>query len=469
MSRTAVSNRIVHTPGTLRPMLRLAWPVLLEQFLGILVWFSDRLLVGHYLDTVHLAAITLMAYVLWLIFGLFMTVGIGATAMVARFVGAGNYRMARRVTNQAFLVGAVAAIFATGLGFAFGEQIVQFFQLKGEAARLAVVYLHYMLPVIPLMMIEAVGIACLRGAGDMIAGLIIMAVVNVVNVIVSWSLVRGWGPLPELGWDGIAIGTMTGFIVGAGLVLWLLLRGRSGLKFHWRMLCFNRNLAGRLLWTGLPGGADMLSIIGCQLWFVSIINQFGNVATAAHGVAICVESLAFQPGAAFQMAAATLAGQYLGAKNTRKAGRVAWMAVLLGGGIMTTVGAVLFVGAGHIAPLLVRAEQVYVARQAVPLLRTVSLAMPALALTLILTGVLRGAGDTRWPLVFSLIGFLAVRIPLAYWFAQESFTIPGTSLVVAGWGLGVVGAWYAMVIDLHIRAAMVVSRVLHGGWKKVKV
>jgi len=464
-----LSVPLTEAPGILRPLLRLALPVLLEQLLAILVWFSDRLLVGHYLETEHQAAITLMGYVLWLMYGLFATVGIGATAMVARFVGAGEEQLARKVTNQALLVGTVLAVVVTLLGAVFGQRIVLFLQLRGEAAELATIYFNYMLPAIPLMMIEGVGIACLRGAGDMVAGLIIMAAVNVVNVAVSWTLVLGLGPMPKLGWEGIAIGTLCGFIVGGLMVLFLLGRGRSGLKIQRRWLLPDLKLIRRLLRIGLPGGADMLSIIGCQLWFVSVINQLGNLATAAHGVAICVESVAFLPGAAFQMAAATLAGQYLGAGDYRKAGRSAWMACLLGGGIMVSVGVVLFFYAGRLAPLFVSAEQIEVARLATPLLRTISLAMPALALTLILGGALRGAGDTRWPLAFSLIGLLGIRIPGAYYLAFNLVAIPGTEWIVSGWGLGVIGAWYAMVADLHVRAALIIYRITHGGWKRIKV
>jgi len=450
-------------------MLRLAIPILIEQVLAMLVWFSDRVLTGQYLDTPHLAAITLMAYVLWLMYGLFSVVFIGATAMVARLVGAGDTDSARRVTNQAFLLGGVLATASTLFWAVCGERVVLLLQLEGDTAALAVDYLRYIVPVLPLIMVEAVGIACLRGAGDMVSGLVVMAIVNVVNVAVSWSLVLGLGPLPVLGWQGLAIGTMCGYVVGGLLVLWLLLRGRWGLRIQWHRLRPDWDLIRRLLWIGTPGGVDTLSIIGCQLWFVSLINQLGDVATAAHGVAICVESTAFLPGVAFQMAATTLAGQYLGARQYRKAGRSVLMALAVGGGIMVAVGVIMFTQASHLPQLFLKADQVDVARQAVPLLRIVALAMPALALTMILSGALRGAGDTRWPLVFSLIGFLGVRMPAAYLLAFESVGIPGTDLTIGGFGLGVQGAWYAMAIDLAVRAVLVLYRFGHGGWKRVEV
>ena len=213
----------------------------------------------------------------------------------------------------------------------------------------------------------------------------------------------------------------------------------------------------------------MVSLIGCQLWFVSIINRLGDMAAAAHGVAIRIESLAFLPGIAFQMAATTLAGQYLGAGDKRKAGRCVLTALAIGGGMMITAGVIFFCNAESLARMFVKAEEIDVAKQAAPLLRTISLGMPALALTLILSGALRGAGDTRWPLLFTLIGFLAIRIPGAYWLSFAWVYVPGTNFVIEGWCLGVVGAWYAMVIDLYVRSMMVLYRFLHGGWKRVKV
>jgi putative MATE family efflux protein len=389
--------------------------------------------------------------------------------MVARLVGAGDFRSARRITNQAFVVGAGVAAVVALLGVLLGERAVHFLQLQGEAAELAVTYFHYMLPAMPLIMVETVAIACLRGAGDMISGLIIMALVNVVNVGVSWALVLGLGPLPDLGWDGIAIGTLCGYVVGGLLALGLLVRGRWGLRIEWRGLWPDRDLIRRLLRIGLPGGADVLSVIGCQLWFLSMINQLGDQATAAHGVAICVESMAYLPGAAFQMAATTLAGQYLGARDYHKASRSVLLACLVGGGVMVSMGAVFYVQAYPLAQLFVRSEQADVARLAAPLLRTVAMAIPALALSMILSGALRGAGDTRWPLVFSLVGFLGVRIPAAHWLAFDSVRIPGTAWIIAGCGLGVLGAWCAMVTDLTVRAAMIAYRFWHGGWKQIEV
>jgi putative MATE family efflux protein len=453
---TGANNAGAASPasGVLRPVLRLAVPVIFEQLLAMLVGFSDTLLTGWYLTLDHLAAVNLMVYLTWILTSMFVVVTIGATALVARSVGAADGDAARRVTNQAFLLGAVISAPVTVLGYVCGRGLIALLQLDGTPGALALQYWDILIPALPAMMFISVGSACLRGAGDTVAGFVIMGLVNLANIALSWSLMRGWGPMPELGWGGIAWGTSLSYQLGGLLMLCLLLRGRAGLRL--RAAPPDVELLRRILRVGVPGGADVGAVLICQMWYLAIVNQLGALAAAAHGVAIRIEALAYLPGLAFQVAATTLAGQYLGAKDLRRAHHsvlTACLACLL---VMLTAGAVFYFGAEQLANLFLGNEQAEVARQAAPLLRTIALGMPALALLTVFTGALRGAGDTRWALLFTLIGFLAVRIPLTY--------------ALTDWiAWGVEGAWYAMVADLYVRAALVTYRFRHGGWTRVAV
>lgn len=460
---------ITSQTGTLRPLIRLAIPVLAEQMLILLVGLSDSLLVGHYLDRPHLAAITLMTYLLWVVSSLFSVVAIGATAMVARFVGATNWTMARRTTQQAILVGFFFSLLGFGFGWMFLDEIPKMLQLQGFSATLASEYFSYIVPVLPLIGLQIVGIACLRGAGDMISGLMVMVTVNIVNVAISWALVLGLGPFPNLGWQGIAIGTMIGYIVGGILTISLLLAGKAGLRLNLRGLWFDWELIRRLLRIGIPGGFDMLSLVGCQLWFLSVINCLGELATAAHGVALRVESLAFLPGGAFAVAATTIVGQYLGAERPYQAARSGWIACWVGTATIIPPTIFFFIYPEFCAGLLVSKDQADVVRTAAPLLQIIALGIPALAPAMILTGGLRGAGDTIWPMIINLSSLTLVRISLTFLLAFPGFWVVPLGLYVKGFGLGIAGAWIAMVVDLWIRGALVLARFAHGGWKRVKV
>src|SRR5262245_48323208 len=172
-SRTKIARMAepLESPGTLRPMLRLALPVLAEQFLATLVVYSETILAGQYLSgpplgQAPLAAMTLLAYFMWLVTGLFAFVAIGSLAMTARFVGAGDMEMARRVTNQSLLAGLVLCGLLAGGLVVWLPSLIDLMNANGEVGALTVRYLYLVLPVLPAIMLTQVGPACLRGAGD---------------------------------------------------------------------------------------------------------------------------------------------------------------------------------------------------------------------------------------------------------------------------------------------------------------
>ena len=102
-------------------------------------------------------------------------------------------------------------------------------------------------------------------------------------------------------------------------------------------------------------------------------------------------------------------------------------------------------------------EQQDTVTAAIPVLRLVALAMPALASTIVFTQALRGAGDTKVPVLFTWFGFLGVRLPLAFLLTQERF------------GLGLYGAWLAMCADLLVRGTFFLVRFASGKWRLARV
>ncbi len=451
-------------------MLRLALPVLAEQLLNLLPSVTDRFLAGRYLHGDHyLAAINQSAYVLWLFTCLFATVSIGATALVARFVGARDFPLARRAVHQSLILGMIFVVLIVAIAIIFGHQLIGMTGLKPDAAKLTEEFLGIILIAMPAIMIEQVGIACLRGSGDTVSGMIAMMALNGINAAMSAALCAGWGPLPELGWKGLALGTTTGYYAGAFIVLMRLVYSRNGINVSWRLLKPDTDLLRRLLRVGLPGGADFAAIVGCHLWYLTIINRVSELAAAAHGIMNVTESLSYLPGIAFQVAAGTLAGQFLGAGDSHRASISVLRACLVGCGVSTIMGAMLLLFYQQITGFFVGPQQHQVAQLAASSLWIAAIAQPFLALAMVFSGALRGAGDTRWPLMCTFVGFICVRIPLAYWLAWDKIELPGTDIVVSGWGLGLQGAWIAAVSDIIVRCSLVSYRFFHGGWKHARI
>jgi putative MATE family efflux protein len=439
------------SPSPWREILALAWPVLCQQFLVFLVGASDRFLAGWFEpDVAYQAAQTTASYLGWVITSYTVFITAASAALVARLVGAGDRGAAVRATNQALLLAAGLGLAGTAVGLAGADRFAVLLGLRGETATYAVAYFRPLFLLLVFQMIEMAGIYCLVGAGDTRPGLYVLGGVAVINIPLGWLFFH------FLGFPGIALGTAVSHLIGCLVVLVMLARGRAGLWLRLRLLCPDGALLWRLLRVGVPAGVDSMSIAGSQLWFLTIVNGLGDAASGAHGIALGWESLAYLSGAAFGTAAMALVGLNLGAGRPDRAARCGWTAYGLGCGVMSGMG-VLFV---VLAPWMFRLycpqpEKHQVIEQGVPVLQLVALAMPALASTQIFTAALRGAGDTRVPLLFTWTGFLLVRIPLAYLFTR------------LGWGL--YGAWMAMFADLLVRGGFFLARFAGGRWQRVTV
>jgi putative MATE family efflux protein len=444
-----------------RQVTWLAAPVLVEQALLYLVGLSDTILTGRYLSEDHLAAVTVASYLLWFLGSLLTVVSVGATALVARMIGSNQRRAAQEVSQQAVAMALFVGTMTMAVGWAVAPAVVSVMNLGGLAAFEAVRFLRIVLTVTPLLACTTVGVACLRGAGDTRTGMWVMVFVNAVNAGLSWSLVRGFGPFPRMGFAGIALGTAWGEGLGGLVVLAVLMRGRAGLRLDWRGLRPVWGEIRRITRISLPAAGESLTNILCQLWFLSLINRLGSVATAAHGVAIRCESIGFLTVTAFSVAASTLTGQYLGANRPDLAGRAARTAWSMGVLVLGSLGLLIYAQAALMFAVFLGGRQPQVAFVGVPVLRVVAFALPALATIVVLNGALRGAGDTRWPWVIVSLGYVGVRLPLTY-----LLTSP---VGQGGYGWGLYGAWVAMFTDIHVRAVLIAARFLHGGWQWSRV
>jgi putative MATE family efflux protein len=415
------------------------------------------------------SAQTTANYLAWFINSYTVLVSVGSTALVARFVGAGDRAAAIRVTNQSILLAVVLGLIGTVAGFLGMRQLIAVLQLSGPSADIAVAYLRPIFALLVFQVIEVAGIACLIGAGDTRTGFWVLGGVAVINLPLAWSFFLGIGPWPGLGFEGIAVGTAVSHTIGGSAVLILLARGRAGLHLRLPLLRPNGNLIWRILRISVPAGADSLSVIVGQFWFLSLVNRLGDVAGSAHGIALGWEAMGFLSGAAFGTAAMTLVGQNLGAGKPERAAHSGWVAFGVGGVVMCAMGAIFFTLARPMFTLFCpHPDQVAIVDTGVPVLRLSALFMPGLACCIIFTYALRGAGDTRVPLLFTWIGFLGIRIPLTYVLALESVDL-GSLGTWHGAALGLYGAWLAMFADIVIRGGFFLYRFTSGRWQRIQV
>lgn len=452
-----------------KQVLYLAWPVLAQQALLFSVGVYDRFLAGNNLPddpSKHVAiqaAQTQFAYLLWFISCFSVLVTAGSVALVARFTGARDPESANRTLHQSVLLAVVLGAAGGVIGLLTAPSFVRILGLEGDTAEFTLDFLRPLLLLLPFQMLELAGVACLVGRGDTRTGPIVSGLVALFNLPLAWSLFHGIGPIRGLGYTGIALGTGISHVIGSVIVLAVLIRGHRGLKLQWCELRADPAWMYRILRISVPAALDSMSVVVGQFWFLSLVNQIGDATNrdfirAAHGHALQWEALGYLSGYAFGIAAMSLVGQNLGAGRPDRAAKCGWTALALAVGLMSFMGLLFFTLAVPMFRLFSTGEhQQPVIDFGVPVLRLVAFAMPALACTNVLTASLRGAGETRRPVLITWAGFLGVRIPLAYWLIQGS---PD---------LGLIGAWLAMFADLYVRGGLFLIMFARGKWKATRV
>jgi putative MATE family efflux protein len=447
-------------------VLTLALPTLAQQGLLFFIQWYDQYLAKRYSPD-HQAALTTANYLYWFVSSYSIVVSVGATALVGRFVGAGDWSLANRAAAQAMLLAVAFGLLGTTAALFGLPGLMHLLKLQDGSPDIAVRYLYPLAIILTLQMIQTGGTACLVGAGDTRTGLWVLTGVAAVNVPVAWVFSGGGDPARPDSFTGIALGTAVSHACGGLAVLAVLFRGRAGIRLSLARLIPDFALLYRLLRVSVPAAFDALSVACCQLFFLSIVNNLGKEEGAAHGIAIRWEALGYLAGGAFGPTVMAVVSQSLGQKRPDRAAHGVWAAFGMGCGVMCVMGVVLYAFARPMCEAM-SPDNPHVAEMAASALRLIALAMPAVAVWIIFTAGLRAAGDTRFPAVITWVGFVGVRIPLALLLTRPAIDLGSLGTIPAlDWGL--IGAWVAMVTDLYVRAALFVWRFVAGPWRTIRV
>lgn len=418
---TVVGEGLPVRPGTTgwseqRRVLGLAAPVIGENLLQTLLGVVDTALVAG-LGAVALAGVGTALQVIFVLLGALSAFAVGSAVLVAQAVGAGDTGRASSVARQSIVWSLLASVPLSVLGVAFAVPLVGIFGLAPDVAAVAVEYLHVTMATVATLLLMFICSGILRGAGDSRTPMLVTAVANVVNIALAYGLIYGaWG-LPALGAVGSAWGTFASRLIGSGLLVWALVRGRNGVRIGGGSWWPRWPIAGRVLRIGLPAALEEVLVITAIVALTPIAAPLGTIVLAAHRVVINALSLSFLPGIGFGLAATSLVGQSVGARDPQAAARITRIALCWAMAWMGLLGLVFFVWAEGLVRLFSTDPALVAA--AVPALRVVAITQPFWAATFVLAGVLRGTGNTTFPLLVTGIAawtIVAVAAVLVHFF-----------------------------------------------------
>jgi len=440
----------VHRESSYRQILQLALPAVLEQSILFAATLVNIALAGH-LGVDKLAAFGLASQLLNMHHIVLTPVAIGGGVLVATAIGAQDEAGAHTVLGQSLCLGLAVGMALAIIYAVFAYPAMHLIGANVDSLEPGVLVLRYMAVAFPLHGMFYVARACLRGAGDTRSPLYATCVVAVVQVFSANALVKGLFGFPEFGIGGVALGVLAGQVAGTALMGTGLASGRLRLslsKVVWRM---NRSITSAILRLGSPAGGEQLSLRLGQMANMRLIADLGTTSLASYIVALNAISTAYVVGIGFTEAATTLAGQWVGARNhaaARSSARRVWdlSAVAMGAmGVIAVLWTRQVLGIFSDDPLVIE--------HAVVPLRLAALVLPAEAANQVLGGAMRGAGDSRWPMMTTTWGNWLIRLPFTMLLARY---------------MGLVGAWLAVVADIVLRALANTWRFRGDAWFRTR-
>lgn len=430
---------------------RLAIPTIFANLMVMTVFLADTIIVGWLKDEPALASVGLISVLMWMINSPFFALSVAANSLVSRFWGEEDFSQARKAAGQFLLITFLFTLIGFCLLFPTAEGVVRLLGARDTVVPVARDYLRVILlsTLAGQLMIVATGI--MRGTGDTHTPMHLGFLMNSVNIIASVMLAFGIGPFPAMGIMGVGWGTVLGRSLGGvlGLALLAMESRGMGLRLH-NYHNLEKAMLRRILRVAWPTMAEnSLNSLG-HLFFIRIIASLGAVAIGSHAIAVRVESLSFMPVLGIGAAIATVVGQAIGfkkhhiAEQAIKKGRL-WALVFT-----CTLSTLFVIFAPQLVQLFGATEAVR--EMAALAVRVSALELPPLGLTIIFANALRGAGDTRSPMLAAISGIFIFRLGLAWLLALH-----------LGWGLA--GAWVATALDWAARAVTLWFLFRRGSWK----
>jgi putative MATE family efflux protein len=429
------------------------WQIAVPSIIGnlsfTLVGMVQTKFIGE-LGAQSLAAVGAGQRVFFAMQAILMAVSAGTTALVARAWGARDYEEASRVTMASMVLAGGFALVTMVLGLLFAPQVAGVFGLDEATLALASDNIRWLSIFQVAFAVNFILGAALRASGDAWSPLWIGIGVNVLNLPLLYVFVFGFGLIPAMGVSGAAIAAGLSFTGGGAVLVGLWVKNKFRVK-HARSGWWRRARLRRLLDIGYPAAVEQVVFqVGFFVFLMLIGNYYGTEAFAAYNIGVNLLQVCMTVGFGFSIAGSTLVGQHLGANDHDAAMRSGWRSMNLAILAMGVLGLCIGIVAEPLSRWFIGDEPLTV-RYTVIFIHLLASMMPLMAVDFAIGGALRGAGDTRFPLMASFASLIGMRCGLAALFTWLELSV--------AWVYG------ALVGDYLLKGAMLIWRFRSGRWR----
>ncbi len=458
-----MKKRFLGLPWGLFPaIMALAWPTMLEQLLQTAVQYIDTAMVGS-LGTAATAAVGSTTTVNWLVGSTISALGVGFLAFISQSNGAGEKDKVKKASAQSVFITFACGILLTVITLSLSRFVPAWMQVEESISPLASKYFFVLYTPILARTASIIFGTVLRSAGDTKTPMLVGVVVNIINVVLNFLFIYPCRTISIFGFEfymigadwgviGAAVASAIAFAVGGVLISIALWRhpvlSPKGCSFKPDMAILKPCLK-----VAFPNALQRFGTSLGYVFFAAMVNSLGGISTAAHTIANTVESAFYIPGYGMQTAAATLAGNAVGAGDRRRLSELSGMIIFIEVVLMVISGATLFAFAPQMVSLF--SKDLQVIALSVIVLRMVALSEPFYGVSIIIEGMMQGMGRTVMPFITNIIGMWLIRIV-------------GTFICIEFLNMGLVAAWGCMIAHNLLLFSVFTAFRLSRKWNPIK-
>lgn len=403
MEQTKSSNLL--TEGVIwKKIIGFALPVFLGNLFQQMYNMADSLIVGNFIGSDALAAVSSSGSVIFLLVGFFNGISVGAGVVIARYFGARELDNMERAIHTTVAFGITAGIIMTLVGILLTPQILLWMGTPADILPNSILYFRVYFCGSLAFVLYNVFVGILQAVGDSRRPLFYLIISSITNVILDLLFVA----VLQLGVGSAALATVFSQIISASLCFIHLVRTKKEYHVNIRRIRFDMFMLKQVIQNGLPAGVQNSVIALANIVVQSNINAFGKMAVAGCGAYSKIEGFGFLPINCFTLALTTFISQNLGAKQYDRAKQGARFGILCSITLAEIIGIFIFI----FSPILISAfnSDPEVIQFGVTQARTVTLFYCLVAFSHCLAGIFRGAGRSTIPMAVMLVCWCIIRV-----------------------------------------------------------
>jgi len=436
------------TPKQMRKIIyALAFPIVGTNLLLRGVGIVDTAMVGH-ISAQAQAAVGMSQWIIGMMMAIMWAISIGGTVSVANFTGARDDKNRIASADTAFWIGLFCSIMVIFAAYLFTDTIARIMGADTELLSKVTKYMLIISLFFPSKAVIMVISGIFQGYGDTKTPFRVIVGVNLIHILIAIPLTFGVAGFPRLEIQGVALATGISETIGAGYLVYL--------AYQKNLISFKNFSFIRLksiIKIGLPVFGERMTTTTMQITYTRLVLMTSVSAYAAHTVGMMIEAIAFLPGFGFAQAATTLVGQNIGAKLPHMAKKYSNQALIIGIALMSFLGLTYWVLPGLWMRIFTNDPEVI--EYGKLFCKFAAVLQAPLAITMILAGALRGAGQTRWVMYSTIVGAWFIRIPVGYIFGDYL-------------GMGIFFIWLAMPVDWFVRAILMFIKFKTHKWTEIE-